>query len=111
MAISSGDGHPAFTIPIVDLTAYLQNPKSSEAEAVVAQIRDACTTSGFFQIIGHGTPETLQERAFEAAKAVFALPEEEKRSLSGKPGRGYEIIGSQRLEAGKKPDLKEVRAA
>jgi len=107
MAITYRNGQPAFTIPTVDLAAYLNKPKSPEADGIVTQIRDACTTSGFFQITGHGIPESLQDRTFRAAKALFALPDDEKRDLSGKPGRGYEIIGSQRLEAGKKPDLKE----
>jgi isopenicillin N synthase-like dioxygenase len=108
MAHETGQ-HAAFSIPTVDLKAYLADPNSAAAEDIVAQIRAACTTSGFFQITGHGVPESLQDRVFAAAKAVFALPDDEKRKLSGKPGRGYEIIGTQILEAGKKPDLKEVR--
>jgi hypothetical protein len=99
---------PAFTIPVVDISPYLRNPQSVEAEQVVEQIRAACVTSGFFQITGHGISEALQDQIFSAAKTLFALPEDDKRKLAGKPGRGYEIIGSQILEAGKKPDLKEV---
>ncbi|KIW70614.1 hypothetical protein PV04_02868 [Phialophora macrospora] len=107
MAITHENGHAAFSIPTVDLKAYLADPNSAEAEDIVTQIRVACTTSGFFLITGHGIPESLQGRVLAAAKAVFALPDDEKRKLSGKPGRGYEIIGTQVLEAGKKPDLKE----
>lgn len=99
---------PAFTIPVVDISPYLSNPQSVEAEQVVDQIRAACVTSGFFQITGHGISEALQDQIFSAAKTLFALPEDDKRKLVGKPGRGYETIGSQILEAGKKPDLKEV---
>ncbi|OAP65114.1 hypothetical protein AYL99_01086 [Fonsecaea erecta] len=98
---------PTFTIPTVDLTGYLNDPESSQAETIVTQIRTACTTSGFFQITGHGVPESLQKRVFAAAKALFDLPDEEKHKLSGKPGRGFEVIGAQTLEDGKKPDLKE----
>ncbi|KAH0847267.1 hypothetical protein AYO21_07343 [Fonsecaea monophora] len=101
------NGQPAFTIPTVDLTAYLNDPESLEAEDVVTQIRTACATSGFFQITGHGVSEGLQKRVFAAAKALFDLPDDEKRKLSGKPGRGFEIIGAQTLEDGMKPDLKE----
>jgi hypothetical protein len=99
----------AVIIPTVDLTAFLEDPNSPAAEAVVEQIRAACTTSGFFQLTGHGVSQELQERVFKAARALFALPDEEKRKLSGKPGRGYEVLGAQTLERGKKPDLKEVR--
>ncbi|KAJ9616901.1 hypothetical protein H2200_000621 [Cladophialophora chaetospira] len=108
MAVTCANGEPVFTIPTVDLSAYLKNPNSSEAAYIVKQIRNASATSGFFQITGHGISASLQDRVFTAAKAVFALPENEKRELSGKPGRGYEIIGTQTLEIGKKPDLKEV---
>lgn len=99
---------PAFTVPTIDLSAYLHQPNSSDAELVVEQIRSACATSGFFQLIGHGIPESLQKQAFAAAKIFFNLSDEEKKKLSGRPGRGYEIIGTQFLEQGKKPDLKEV---
>ena len=100
----------AFTIPTIDLSAYLQHPNSSAADTIVEQIRAACATSGFFQLVGHGIPESLQEQAFRAARTFFNLSNEEKRKLSGKPGRGYELIGTQILEDGKKPDLKEVSA-
>ncbi|KIX07437.1 uncharacterized protein Z518_02090 [Rhinocladiella mackenziei CBS 650.93] len=106
MAIAEND-RPAFTIPTVDLSKYLSNPESPDVDDVVEQIRTACATSGFFQVTGHGIPASLQQRVFSGAKALFNLPESEKRKLSGKPGRGYEAIGAQVLEEGKKPDLKE----
>ncbi len=100
---------PAFSIPPVDISPYLRDSTSPAAKAVVSQIRHACSTSGFFQITGHGVPRSLQEQVFEAAKLIFNLPLEEKIKLRGKNGRGYETIGGQTLEVGKKPDLKEVR--
>lgn len=103
------ESKPAFTIPTVNISDYLRDPQSTEADQIVERIRNACATSGFFQIIGHSIPESLQEQIFSAAKTFFALSEDEKRKLAGTPGRGYEVIGSQILEAGKKPDLKEVR--
>ena len=108
MAITSEKAQPAFTIPTVNLKAYLANPTSPEAAATVKQIRDACATSGFFQITGHGISSSLPDHAFAAARAIFALSNEQKRKLSGKPGQGYEIFGTQTLEIGKKPDLKDV---
>jgi len=108
MGVINGDSHPAFTIPTVDISGYLQDPKSSQADAIVEQIRNACISSGFFQITGHGVPRSLQAAVLDAAKALFSLPYDKKAQLSGIPGRGYEIIGSQVLEEGKKPDLKEV---
>jgi isopenicillin N synthase-like dioxygenase len=97
-----------FIIPTVDLSPYLQDPTSAAADAIVTEIRNACATSGFFQLVGHGVSKSLQQQAFAAAKVLFSLPDEEKRKLSGTPGRGYEILGTQFLEPGKKADLKEV---
>lgn len=92
----------------MDLSNYLYDPNSSEANAVVEEIRVACSTSGFFQIIGYGIPKVLQVEIVKVVKSFFALPQDAKLKLTGIYGRGYEIMGSQVLEAGKKPDLKEV---
>lgn len=97
-----------FEVPTIDLSAYLQDPDSTEANDVVDQIRNACATSGFFQLTGHGIPKTLQQQAFTSARTLFNLSAEEKRNLCGNPGRGYEVMGKQFLEPGKQPDLKEV---
>lgn len=99
---------PAFTIPTVDLSDYLKDPDSPEAQEVVVKLRDACKTSGFFQIVGHGVPSSLQRAVFEAARKVFSLPSEEKMKLKGKNARGYELLGTQTLQKGAKPDMKEV---
>jgi len=99
---------PAFSIPTVDISPYLSDPSSSAAHDVVAQIRHACKTSGFFQIIGHGISRGLQAKMFSAAKLLFDLPLDEKDALRSIPGRGYETIGSQTLQPGMKPDMKEV---
>lgn len=101
-------GNQAFSIPTIDLSGYLRDCDSLNAEAVVEEIRSACATSGFFQLAGHGISNELQQQAFAAANAFFDLPEEEKCTVRSSPGRGYEIIGSQSLEPGKKADLKEV---
>lgn len=100
---------PTFNIPIVDLSAFLQGKVESEAvQDLVKQIRLACSTSGFFQIVGHGVSLAMQDSALRASKALFSLPEEEKLKLKERPGIGYETFGAQILEAGRKPDLKEV---
>ena len=104
------DYSPPFEIPTVDLAPYLQDPSSEESAKIVEQVRKACMTTGFFSLIGHGIAKDLQEKVFKAAKAVFALPLEEKKQLrhSTLKNRGYELIGSQVLQEGALPDLKEV---
>lgn len=110
MAARVPNGNAAFQIPSVDISPYLADQSSAAAEDVVNRIRAACTTSGFFQVTGHGVSESLREGVLNAAKTVFDLPYEEKLKLAGVPGRGYEAIGDQALEPGKKADLKEVCA-
>ena len=105
---SNGDMSPPFLIPTVDISSYLTDPTSTEAKEVVAKLRDACMTSGFFQVVGHGVSPRLKGEVFEAAKKIFDLPLEEKIKLGGTNARGYEVFGGQALQEGTKPDLKEV---
>jgi isopenicillin N synthase-like dioxygenase len=99
-----------FEVPTVDISGYLKDSESSRADEIVREVRNACKTSGFFQIVGHGIPRDLQEQVMESARALFALDLEEKMKLKSPfGGRGYEVIGGQMLEADTKPDLKEVR--
>lgn len=103
----------SFNVPTVDLAPYLANPTSSSALRIVNQVREACTGTGFFQLIGHGIPRSLQDEVFEGSAAFFKLPFEEKKKLDksesvGASNRGYEIIGNQGLQEGTLPDLKEV---
>ncbi|KAL3420857.1 2OG-Fe(II)oxygenase superfamily protein [Phlyctema vagabunda] len=104
-----------FHIPTIDISAYL-NPSSttgdSEREHVIAQVRTACLTTGFFQLTGHGIPRDLQRRVLDGAAALFALPDAEKQKLDqsnsvGASHRGYEVLGKQALQEGTLPDLKE----
>jgi isopenicillin N synthase-like dioxygenase len=102
-----------FIIPIVDIRPYLLSPTSTEALKVVDQVRTACLTTGFFQLIGHGIPRSVQDDVFKGAEAFFSLPFEEKKKLDksesvGASNRGYELIGNQGLQEGTLPDLKEV---
>lgn len=106
---------PPPTIPTIDISPYLTSPTSSTAESVIDAIRTACTTTGFFQITGHGIPRALQDEVFAGVKAFFDLPMAEKvkldRVMRRKMGnRGYEIMGTQLLDKDGKGevDLKEV---
>jgi isopenicillin N synthase-like dioxygenase len=103
-----------FKVPTIDVAPYLLDPSSREAEGVIREVREACMASGFFQMVGHGIPISLQESVFRGAASFFALPYEEKKRLDkskaiGASNRGYEVLGGQSLEEGTLPDLKEVR--
>jgi isopenicillin N synthase-like dioxygenase len=94
-------------IPTIDIQPWLTG---SNPDIVVEQVKAACKTYGFFQLVGHGVPLELQEEILECAKRFFSLPLEAKERLAKDPltGRGYEVIGSQALNVGEAPDEKEV---
>ncbi len=100
-----------FVIPTINIGPYLADPGSEAAAGVVAAVRKACITTGFFSLVGHGIPRDLQQRVLDACDIVFSLPLPEKKSLVPRgilKNRGYEILGSQTLQDGTLPDLKEV---
>lgn len=98
---------PQFHIPTVDIGPYLADPSSAEAHHVVDAVRLACTTSGFFQLTSHGIEPEIRDAMFSGSKALFDLPFDQKKALRRGKNRGYEVIGSQALQDGTLPDLKE----
>jgi isopenicillin N synthase-like dioxygenase len=94
-------------IPIVDL--------SDDRPDVVKAIGDACRTFGFFTVIGHGVPPSIDQRAWELARAFFDLPANEKQTVvmpeAGYP-YGYAPFAFERLASSlgdvTPPDLKET---
>lgn len=56
--------HSQVVIPTVDISTFLANPSSKEAELVASEIRNACMAVRFFQIVGHGIPPDLQDVVF-----------------------------------------------
>lgn len=108
MAVGSG-----FHIPTIDIGPYIKNPSSEASSQIIDQVGNACRTTGFFQLVGHGISPQLQDDAFKASAELFSLPDEEKKKLLrnkslGAVAGGYEVMGSQRLQKGKLPDLSEV---
>lgn len=102
-----------FSVPTINIAPYLSDPTSPKSWEIVSAIKHACTTTGFFQLIGHGIPTSLQDAVFKGSEALFKLPMEEKIKLDrgksiGASNRGYELIGGQGLQEGTLPDLKEV---
>ncbi|RAH50528.1 isopenicillin N synthase family dioxygenase [Aspergillus brunneoviolaceus CBS 621.78] len=98
------------TIPTIDLSPYLTKSDSNDPKkaTVIAVIREACQTTGFFRITHHGISPLLQSDLLIAAKHFFALPLATKRRYIDTIARkGYEEIGSQMLQQGTRPDIKE----
>ncbi|TDV46940.1 isopenicillin N synthase-like dioxygenase [Actinophytocola oryzae] len=76
---------------------------------VPGRIADACTSTGFFYLSGHGVPPALRSGLDRAAREFFALPETGKREIAmargGPAWRGWFPVGGE-LTSGE-PDLKE----
>ncbi|QDS71926.1 hypothetical protein FKW77_000629 [Venturia effusa] len=95
--------------PILDFSPFYGKDEKAKSE-LVETIRDCCLRNGFFQILGHNVPAELQDSMLRCTKQLFALPQEEKDALlkdKNTWNRGYEKIGSQILEVGTAPELKE----
>ena len=102
------------TIPTIDISPFMSTNASKESlTRVVDAVRDACTTYGFFQLVGHGVSLETQEKMLDCAKTFFKLSLEQKMEVwikkSGKAFRGYEPSGIQIHQKGLLADTKEVR--
>ena len=75
-----------YDIPLIDLQHQFDNP-AAEAE-IVKQITDACASSGFFAVRGHGIPEKIIEHCWQVSHDFFALAEAEKQKVK-MPFAGY----------------------
>ncbi|KAL6240666.1 hypothetical protein RBB50_012376 [Rhinocladiella similis] len=95
--------------PILDFSPFYSNDEEAKAK-LIAQVRKCCLHNGFFQIVGHNVPSDLQEGVLKCVKEFFSMPQADKELVLKEKNtwnRGYEKIGSQILEAGTAPDLKE----
>lgn len=94
-------------IPTIDIQPWLSG---TNPDLVVDQVRAACQTYGFFQLVGHDIPLEMQQSILDCAKKFFSLPLDQKSLLKKDPvtGRGYEGFGSQSLQATTTTDRKEV---
>ncbi|RAL07193.1 uncharacterized protein BO97DRAFT_418812 [Aspergillus homomorphus CBS 101889] len=99
--------------PTVDIGAWLSPDASSAArQHVVDAMRDAYTTYGFFNLVGHGVSPAQREQSLNCAKLFFTLSEDEKMKVwigksHGRSFRGYEPPGIQPHQEGLLPDTKE----
>ncbi|MBY4225540.1 isopenicillin N synthase family oxygenase [Rhodococcus fascians] len=65
-----------FEIPTIDIGPFASG-RTNDAAArarVVAQIDDACTRSGFMQIVGHGIGDDVLDGLARSIDSFFALP-------------------------------------
>lgn len=102
MGSKTTEDKPAISIPIIDVSPYLSSDASPETTSAIARsLHAAARSPGFFQIVGHGIPSSLQAHLLERMAVFFALPVESKTALHRNLSpamRGYEGVGDQRLE-------------
>lgn len=82
-----------FKVPIIDLSPSFSS-SLTDRQRVADQIREACTTSGFFYITNHGVPEKLRQGVIQQTKRfMIELSTEKKEELhtkKSKLGLGWE---------------------
>uniref|UniRef100_A0ACD5YUL0 Uncharacterized protein n=1 Tax=Avena sativa TaxID=4498 RepID=A0ACD5YUL0_AVESA len=66
--------HRHFTVPVIDLSSVM----SSNRAALVAQVRAAAETVGFFQVVNHGVPEAAMSAILAAVRSFIEEPVEAK---------------------------------
>jgi isopenicillin N synthase-like dioxygenase len=94
------------SLPVVDIGPLRDG---TGADRVASEIDDACRTTGFFYVAGHGVPEALPRRVDALAREFFARPDDEKARIAmakgGRAWRGWFPVGGE-LTSGV-PDWKE----
>ncbi|XP_047063378.1 2-oxoglutarate-dependent dioxygenase 19-like [Lolium rigidum] len=63
-------------IPVVDLDVLVNGDAAQRSEAI-RHLGRACEEWGFFMVINHGVPGSLQGATMDACKEMFGLPAEE----------------------------------
>ncbi|MGB0615268.1 MAG: isopenicillin N synthase family dioxygenase, partial [Acidimicrobiales bacterium] len=85
-------------LPVVDLTAFRNDPSGPEGLAVVEELRRAAHEVGFVYLRGHGVDPNLDGAMFGTARDFFDLPEADRRALAIEHSpafRGYTILGDE----------------
>jgi isopenicillin N synthase-like dioxygenase len=99
----------ALPIPVIDIAPFASGNESAKAR-VVADVADACQSTGFLVVTGHGVPAALTAEMYELTAAFFALPLAEKERCT--PVGWDRFCGFASVETGRRPngraDLKEM---
>ncbi|MYJ71310.1 MAG: isopenicillin N synthase family oxygenase, partial [Rhodospirillaceae bacterium] len=78
----AGTRHPEEVglVPTIDIGPFTAGEARARA-GVVGAVRAACEDIGFFVMTGHGFPEELATRIYDASRAFFDLPAAEKSAV------------------------------
>ncbi|KAJ5301905.1 hypothetical protein N7508_006768 [Penicillium antarcticum] len=95
--------------PIIDISAFYGNNDFAK-QSLIEQVRSACKTFGFLQIVNHNVPDSLQEDILRQSEDFFSLSVETKEKYNKDIGGrhlGYERLRAQNFEKKTDGDLKE----
>ena len=88
----------AFTVPTIDIGAYVNGGQSAERAAVASAVDRACIEVGFMQILGHGISADVQAGLASAIDDFFGLPLDQKKHYCVQgANRGYSPPKSESL--------------
>ncbi|KAL3748431.1 hypothetical protein ACJRO7_009639 [Eucalyptus globulus] len=75
------------SISTVDLSPFFNEEGNEHGKKeAIETITKACSEHGFFNIMNHGIPTDLMNKALQLSKTFFQYPPEEKLKLSPAPG-------------------------
>ena len=79
------------TLPVIDVAPLVSAHSTLAArQAVGAQLDAACREVGFFNIVGHGVPDSTTRGVLSASRRWFNdTPDAEKLALSLSPATGF----------------------
>ncbi|KAE8151316.1 hypothetical protein BDV25DRAFT_95660 [Aspergillus avenaceus] len=95
--------------PVIDFSPFYSGDIIAK-QNLVNEVRGACQQFGFFQIVNHNIPESLQDALLEQSEDFFNLPVDIKEKYNKDIGgfnRGYERLRAQNFEKRTQGDLKE----
>jgi len=89
----------SFTVPTVDISAYVHPSSPDERAAVATAVDTACREVGFMQITGHGIPDGVIDGLGAAMDSFFGLPLAARTAFVRPPteNRGYSPPKSESL--------------
>ncbi|KAB2073269.1 hypothetical protein ES319_A07G071600v1 [Gossypium barbadense] len=91
-------------IPTVDLSPFTKNDEDGKKKAMEV-ITKACSEYGFFQIVNHGVPINLLQRALDLSKVFFEYPSDEK--LKSSPASNAPLPAGYNTQPQQSPDKNE----
>ena len=82
---------PHAIVPVIDVTDFLNG---SDLQTAPDQVRSAATSSGFFQIVGHGIPKEVLDAVYAKALELAESPQTYRDGLVSPEGHPYRGLTS-----------------